>query len=756
MCKVLYCGLKLLRVGDSGYIPAAVHGGYVEYLRAEALHIPFGAGVGAGAELGAAEAYRLVHHLHYGIVYVLAHEHPAALAVDYLPLAVHYVVVLEDVLADVEVVALYPLLRRLYLLCKYARLYGDILIGAYLLHEVPYPLAAETLHQVVLHGYVKPGGAGVSLTARPAAELVVYTAGLMALCAYYMQAAHGYHLIVLGVGFSLISGVCVGVLAPGRQYLPVVGVGVTRRLLHHALLHAFAEQLLACKEIRVAAQQYIGTSAGHVGGYGHVAVFTGLGYYLRLTCVELGIQHLMLYPPHVQHMGKHFALFDGYGSNEDRPPGLVDFHYLVHHGVELGLLVGVYDIVEVLPGEGLICGYLHHVKVVYRLKLLLLRLGGAGHARQLPEHAEIVLEGYGGKGAVLPLYLYAFLCFEGLMQPVAVAPAQHETAGELIHYKHLAVLHYVVLIPLKQGVGLQGLLYVVVQLGIFLLGYVVYAEEPLGLLHAPGGKGYGARLYVRHIVAGFRLLHAHELIGLAELDDILAPLQTAYEPVRLLVHIRGFLAVAGYDKRGAGLIDQYGVHLVHYGVVKLPLHHLGLVDHHVVPEVVKAELVVGAVGDVAGVGLPSLVVVLFVNYAAHGHTEEFVYFAHPLGVALRQVVVHGDYMHAVAGEGVEVGGQSLGYGLAFARLHLGYTALMQHYAAQKLYVVMPLAYGALCGLADYGECLRQQVVLGLAVIQACPELVCLSPELLIRKGFHTAFQIVYSFYHGHELLNLRF
>ena len=434
----------------------------------------------------------------------------------------------------------------------------------------------------------------------------------------------------------------------------------------------------------------------------------------------------------------------------------MDFHYLVHHGVELGLLVGVYDIVEVLPGEGLICGYLHHVKVVYRLKLLLLRLGGAGHARQLPEHAEIVLEGYGGKGAVLPLYLYAFLCFEGLMQPVAVAPAQHETAGELIHYKHLAVLHYVVLIPLKQGVGLQGLLYVVVQLGIFLLGYVVYAEEPLGLLHAPGGKGYGARLYVRHIVAGFRLLHAHELIGLAELDDILAPLQTAYEPVRLLVHIRGFLAVAGYDKRGAGLIDQYGVHLVHYGVVKLPLHHLGLVDHHVVPEVVKAELVVGAVGDVAGVGLPSLVVVLFVNYAAHGHTEEFVYFAHPLGVALRQVVVHGDYMHAVAGEGVEVGGQSLGYGLAFARLHLGYTALMQHYAAQKLYVVMPLAYGALCGLADYGECLRQQVVLSLAVIQACPELVGLSPELLIRKGFHTAFQIVYSFYHGHELLNLRF
>ena len=84
-------------------------------------------------------------------MYVLAHEHPAALAVDYLPLAVHYVVVLEDVLADVEVIALYPLLRCFDLLGEYPRLYGDIFIGAYLLHEVPYPLAAETLHQVVLH-----------------------------------------------------------------------------------------------------------------------------------------------------------------------------------------------------------------------------------------------------------------------------------------------------------------------------------------------------------------------------------------------------------------------------------------------------------------------------------------------------------------------------------------------------------------------------------------------------------------------------
>ena len=63
-----------------------------------------------------------------------------------------------------------------------------------------------------------------------------------------MQAAHGYHLLVLGVGICLVSRVCVGIPAPGSQYFLIVRVGVSGRLLHHALLHAFPEQLLAGKE----------------------------------------------------------------------------------------------------------------------------------------------------------------------------------------------------------------------------------------------------------------------------------------------------------------------------------------------------------------------------------------------------------------------------------------------------------------------------------------------------------------------------
>ena len=70
----------------------------------------------------------------------------------------------------------------------------------------------------------------------------------------------------------------------------------------------------------------------------------------------------------------------------------------------------------------------------------------------------------------------------------------------------------------------------------------------------------------------------------------------------MLVELGGLVALAGDDQGGAGLVDEDGVHLVHDGEGVAPLDHVLLVDGHVVPQVVKAELVVGAVGDVGGVG----------------------------------------------------------------------------------------------------------------------------------------------------------
>ena len=64
----------------------------------------------------------------------------------------------------------------------------------------------------------------------------------------------------------------------------------------------------------------------------------------------------------------------------------------------------------------------------------------------------------------------------------------------------------------------------------------------------------------------------------------------------------GTLGWAADDERGAGLVDEDVVHLVDDGVVQHPLPFVIQAGGHVVAEVVEAELVVGAVGDVGLVG----------------------------------------------------------------------------------------------------------------------------------------------------------
>ena len=80
------------------------------------------------------------------------------------------------------------------------------------------------------------------------------------------------------------------------------------------------------------------------------------------------------------------------------------------------------------------------------------------------------------------------------MQTVAVAAAEHEAAGELVHDDDLAVLHHVVDVPAHQAPGPDGLVDVVGQGGVFRIGQVGHLELLLGLGDAPGGEGDGAGL----------------------------------------------------------------------------------------------------------------------------------------------------------------------------------------------------------------------------------------------------------------------
>ncbi len=140
------------------------------------------------------------------------------------------------------------------------------------------------------------------------------------------------------------------------------------------------------------------------------------------------------------------------------------------------------------------------------------------------------------------------------------------------------------------------------------------------------------------------------------------------------------------------------------------LDQFGLVPRHVVAQVVEAEFVVGAVGDVRGVLLAADGRILVGQDAAAGQAEEPVHAAHQVRLVLGEVVVHGDDVDTVAGEGVQVGRSGGHEGLAFTGLHFGDVAQVQGGATHQLDVEVAHAQGAGGGFANGGEGLGQQVV----------------------------------------------
>ena len=208
---------------------------------------------------------------------------------------------------------------------------------------------------------------------------------------------------------------------------------------------------------------------------------------------------------------------------------------------------------------------------------------------------------------------------------------------------------------------------------------------------------------------------------------------------------------AADDERGTGFVDQDGVNFVDDGEVVPALHAIVQVELHVVAQVVEAEFVVGAVSDVGGVGFAALHVVEIVHDDANTQTEKGVQLAHPLRVALGQVVVDRDHVNAASGERVQVYRQGRDQRLTFTGLHLGDLALVQHDAADQLHIEVPHLEDAPAGLAHYGEGLGQELVedglqgqillVGVldgvkALANAFAEFDGFTAELLVRKRLH--------------------
>ncbi len=215
----------------------------------------------------------------------------------------------------------------------------------------------------------------------------------------------------------------------------------------------------------------------------------------------------------------------------------------------------------------------------------------------------------------------------------------------------------------------------------------------------------------------------------------LAPHDALHVGLQLVVLLKAVLHRPRDDERRARLVDEDRVDLVDDRVMMSALDPVVPVARHVVAQVVEAELVVGAVGDVAGVGGAALREVHGVLDAADRQTEGREDLPHPLAVALREVVVHRDQVDAAPGQRVQVDGQRRDEGLALAGRHLRDLALVEDDRPRKLHVegdhvpgdrepanVPRLAAETPADLLDHGERFGDEGVELLSFREARPEL----------------------------------
>ncbi len=542
-------------------------------------------------------------------------QNVVALLVDDLALIVGDVVVFQQLLANVEVVRFHLALGGFDAARDHARFNRFALGHLEAIHDGLDPLARKNAQQRVFQAQVKTRGTRITLTARTTAQLVVDASRLVALGGNDAQATQAHHFIVILLPL-LTQGLNLGRLLLSRQRRIVVN-----RL--NALFH-------------VTAQHDVGTSTRHVGGNGDGPFGSGLGNDVGFALVLLGVEHLMRQLRLGQQLVDQLRVLNGGGAHQHRLTALMTFANVLNRcGVFLGR--GFVDAVE------LIFATVHPVRrndhrfeAVNFLEFVGFGIGRTRHACQLPIQTEIVLERDGRQRLVFGLNAHTFFGFHSLMQAIAPAAPGHQTACEFVHDDDFAALHHVVLIFVEQVMRFQSRHEVMHQGDVGRLiqrspfgQQARLLQQLFGLLVPLFGEVDLTPFFVEDEIARLNHTLTGARIGLANLL-----LQMRHHLVHGDIHGRVIFGLARDDQRGSGLIDQNRIHLVHDGVVQTALHPVFGLVHHVVTQVIEAEFVVGAVGDVGVVGGLLLFFGQVGQVHAHTQAQELIQLPHPARIAL--------------------------------------------------------------------------------------------------------------------------
>ncbi len=161
--------------------------------------------------------------------------------------------------------------------------------------------------------------------------------------------------------------------------------------------------------------------------------------------------------------------------------------------------------------------------------------------------------------------------------------------------------------------------------------------------------------------------------------------------------------VAGDDQRNPRLVDENRIGLVDDGVVERPLHDLVGVCRQLVAQKIETGFLGRGIGNVRSVGLPARGEGQALLHVADGQAEKTVDRPHPFRIAAGQVVVEGQHVCAVAGQGMPEHRRDGSERLAFACLHFDDLACGQGESGDDLHVIRTQPDGTVRHFPHQGE-----------------------------------------------------
>ena len=385
-------------------------------------------------------------------------------AVERAALVLHRLVVLEDVLAHLEV-ALFDFALRLL---DRAREHRVLEIVAFLhakgRQHLEHRLAGEHLHQVVVHREEEAARTVVALATSAATQLIVDTAAFVAFGTHDVETAHFFDVLphlksvdrrksggieclderVVGHRRHLLLWIlrlldrpvleqhaahCTSVATLNRvrteDALAEVAIakpddlGIWHRCVRFLRADVAALPVLDEFFARKATKLDVGTATGHVRRDHHAADISGAEHDFCFAIMLLRVEHfvtdLILGG---QHARDHFALLDACRTDEHRATNIVECFDFLDDRIPLVLLREEHFVLAIEARDREIRRNRHDVELVDLVELFRFGVGRTGHAGESLVQLEVVLNRDRRHGLGLFFDLDLFFGFDGLVKTV--------------------------------------------------------------------------------------------------------------------------------------------------------------------------------------------------------------------------------------------------------------------------------------------------------------------------------------------------